>query len=169
MIILRMLGLFYLFMSIAIAAININTASESELTGLPGIGPSKAAAIIAYRDANGPFSSVDSLSNVKGIGAKTVDGLRSSATTGDGDDIPPAAAASPTPSTGAGNIDINTATSGQLQKFNGVGPATAQKIVDYRTANGAFSSCEDLIKVNGIGNATLQKIKPDCKVVPLEQ
>ena len=61
-------------------------------------------------------------------------------------------------------VNINTADSTALQAFNGVGPSTAQKIVDYRTANGNFASCLDLKNIKGIGPATLEKIKPDCTV-----
>ena len=51
--------------------ININTARESELTKLPGIGNSKAAAIIKYREENGSFSSKEDIKNVSGIGDST--------------------------------------------------------------------------------------------------
>lgn len=50
--------------------ININTASESELVSLDGIGPSKAKNIIAYRETHGGFSSIEEIMNVKGIGEK---------------------------------------------------------------------------------------------------
>jgi competence protein ComEA len=57
--------------------VNINTADADTLAGsLRGIGRSKAEAIVAYRDENGPFKSVDDLVNVKGIGAKTLEQLR---------------------------------------------------------------------------------------------
>lgn len=49
--------------------VNLNTASESELDTLPGVGPATAAAIIAWRTENGPFASVDQLVNVPGIGS----------------------------------------------------------------------------------------------------
>ena len=61
-------------------------------------------------------------------------------------------------------ININTASSDELTKFNGVGPATAAKIIDYREANGPFESCEQLDVIKGIGSATLAKILPDCTV-----
>ena len=61
-------------------------------------------------------------------------------------------------------VNVNTADASALTQFNGVGPSTAQKIIDYRTTNGAFTSCSDLVKVKGIGPATLEKIKPDCTV-----
>ncbi|KPN72773.1 helix-hairpin-helix domain-containing protein, partial [Neisseria sp. 74A18] len=57
-----------LLSALSLAAVNINTATEEELKALPGIGPSKAAAIVAYRQHNGQFKSVDDLKNVKGIG-----------------------------------------------------------------------------------------------------
>ena len=56
--------------------ISINQATESELQTLPGIGPSKASAIIKYRDEFGKFNSIDELTNVSGIGNKTLENLR---------------------------------------------------------------------------------------------
>jgi competence protein ComEA len=53
--------------------ININRATEGELTLLHGIGSNKAQAIILYREMFGSFRTVDELTKVKGIGAKTVD------------------------------------------------------------------------------------------------
>jgi len=60
--------------SMSAFSVNINTASAVEIaTSLKGIGENKAAAIIAYREANGPFKSLKGLTKVKGIGAATVD------------------------------------------------------------------------------------------------
>lgn len=55
--------------------ININTANESELTTISGIGPAKAQSIIQYREENGPFQSTDELMNISGIGQKTFEKL----------------------------------------------------------------------------------------------
>ncbi|WP_162356416.1 helix-hairpin-helix domain-containing protein [Metabacillus mangrovi] len=57
------------------AAVNLNTAGLDELQTLPGIGPSKAEAILAYREENGGFSSPDELKEVSGIGDKTYEKL----------------------------------------------------------------------------------------------
>lgn len=58
--------------------VNLNTADEMALSTLPGIGPSKAQAIVAYRDENGSFKSIDELKNVSGIGEKTFEKLKDS-------------------------------------------------------------------------------------------
>jgi|SRR3989344_2390686 len=69
---LALLAVFFLFPIGAYAAlININTALPAALETLPGIGPTKAAAIIAYREANGPFATIENIENVSGIGPAT--------------------------------------------------------------------------------------------------
>lgn len=56
--------------------ININKASLTELQSLPGIGEVKAQSIIDYRESSGGFKSIEDLTNITGIGAKTLDKLR---------------------------------------------------------------------------------------------
>lgn len=56
--------------------VNLNAADATALETLPGVGPAIAAGIIAWRDENGPFRSVDELLAVSGIGEKTLDGFR---------------------------------------------------------------------------------------------
>jgi len=53
--------------------ININTASVDELTQLQKVGPKTAENIVVYRDANGPFKTLDDLKNVKGVGDKILE------------------------------------------------------------------------------------------------
>ena len=60
----------------ALAAVNINTATQEQLETLNGIGPSKAMAIIEYRKKNGNFKTVDDLNNVPGFGDKTLAKLK---------------------------------------------------------------------------------------------
>ena len=63
-----------------------------------------------------------------------------------------------------GKININTADSGTLQKIPGVGPVTAEKIIDYRTSRGKFSSIEEIKNVSGIGEKTFEKMKDKITV-----
>ncbi|MGY2462933.1 ComEA family DNA-binding protein [Vreelandella sulfidaeris] len=59
-----------------VAPINVNTADAELLAELPGIGPSRADAIIEERETNGAFESADDLARVSGIGPATVDRMR---------------------------------------------------------------------------------------------
>ncbi|RYL90379.1 helix-hairpin-helix domain-containing protein [Sporolactobacillus sp. THM19-2] len=60
--------------------VNVNTADEQTLQNLPGIGPSKAKAIIQYRQEKGPFKSLEELTEVSGIGEKSLEQIKPSAT-----------------------------------------------------------------------------------------
>lgn len=60
----------------------------------------------------------------------------------------------------AGLVNLNTATKEELQTLPGVGPAVAQRIVEYRTKFGPFKSVDELLEIKGIGPKKLEKIKP---------
>ena len=64
------------------ARININTATAEELEALPGVGEVIATRIVAYREQNGPFRSVDDLIHVEGIADRAIDDMRELVTTG---------------------------------------------------------------------------------------
>jgi competence protein ComEA len=75
---------------------------------------------------------------------------------------PPAGSESPSRSGGtlpAAKININTAAADELDTLPGIGAEMAQRIMDYRAANGPFKSIEDIQRVTGIGDATYQKLK----------
>ncbi|MDZ5670361.1 MULTISPECIES: helix-hairpin-helix domain-containing protein [Bacillus] len=58
--------------------VNINTATVEELQGISGVGPSKAEAIIAYREENGRFQTIEDITKVSGIGEKSFEKIKSS-------------------------------------------------------------------------------------------
>lgn len=152
----------------ALADVNINTASESELESLPGIGPSKAAAIVKFRVDNGPFASVEQLDAVPGIGDATMATLRPLVTVGDADaaldEAPSGRAAATTASADdrAPRININTASPAELEELPGIGASKAAAIYAYREKNGRFESCDALDAVEGIGPATVSTLRPRC-------
>ena len=63
-----------------------------------------------------------------------------------------------------GPVDLNTATLEQLDALPGVGPATAQAIVDYRREHGRFRSVQDLLEIRGIGDAKLAQLRAKVRV-----
>ena len=73
----------------------------------------------------------------------------------------PAAGTSTTPSA---PLSLNSATAEQLDTLDGVGPATAQKILEYRTAHGGFSSVDDLAQIPGIGPKKLESLRAQVTV-----
>ena len=65
----------------------------------------------------------------------------------------------PVPVATSGKINLNTATAADLESLSNIGPALAQRIIEYRAENGSFSSPEDIKKVRGIGDTTYERIK----------
>lgn len=65
-------------------------------------------------------------------------------------------------------VNLNTATQAELEALQGIGPAKAKAIVEYREKNGSFASVDDLEKVAGIGSATIKQLRDEI-VVEVEQ
>src|SRR4051812_28334545 len=62
--------------SVPAGPVDVNTATVDQLDVLPGVGPTTAAAIVAYRDQHGPFQTIDQLGEVRGIGPSKLDAIR---------------------------------------------------------------------------------------------
>lgn len=84
----------------------------------------------------------------------------------------PVAAAPPTDApqdktmTTVAPLDLNTATAADLQKLPGVGPAMAERILEYRQKNGGFKKIEELMNIRGIGEKNFLKLKALITVAP---
>ncbi len=83
-----------------------------------------------------------------------------------GDDAPVLAAAAGDTSSATRLIDVNTAGSAELQTLPGIGPVTAQAIIDHRAQIGRFTRIEELEDVKGIGPSTIERLRDLVTVGP---
>ncbi len=159
-----------IFVVSALAAVDVNTADAAALESLPGIGPGKASAILAYRGEHGLFTSLSDLDNVEGIGPSTLVNLKdlvsfgTKSTPARSDSALAPVPASPPVATTSGScaVNINTGDAASIEGLPGIGPGKASAIVQYRTDHGPFASCDALDDVSGIGPSTLAALRPCC-------
>jgi competence protein ComEA len=80
--------------------------------------------------------------------------------------MPTASAAHATKEPPSKPLNLNVATADQLAQLPGIGPKTAQAIVDFRKASGPFRRVDDLLAIRGISRRKLEAIRPYLKIVP---
>lgn len=162
--------------------IDLNSASAQELEALPGVGPVLAGAIVEHREHRGLFQSVEQLREVSGIGPRRYEQLAPLVVAGATNpnaplhrlnlpDAPPVFPSSTPPSpfdkfgeSRTRPIDLNKASTEQLESLPGIGEVLARRIVEYRTLRGGFRSPEELKNVNGIGDKKYAQIRPLIEV-----
>jgi competence protein ComEA len=132
-----------------------NTASLEELRRLPGIGPSRATAIVAERASGGPFTDLDDLTRVPGIGPTGLTKLAPHMALGRRRNASVAALSAED----AAPVDVNRAQIKELEQITGIGPVLASRILETRRRVGRFQGPEDLLLVPGIGPAILARIR----------
>ena len=149
------------------------TAPADELQRLPRVGPALAERIVAWRTARGPFRTLADLDSVPGVGPALLAGIaphltlapappRSTLLASRPERAPPGTAK---PTTGA-PVNINTATTAELDALPGIGPALAARVVAWRAEKGRFRSMDDLEAVPGIGPALVGRLRGRAVATP---
>lgn len=150
----------------AAASMKIHVVGAVTRPGLYEAGPgSRVADVVALAGGSTPDADLSKIN----LAAKLADGQQVT--------VPQknSAAGGTAPGTGGGGagpagdaaagaspgnpVNLNSANAAQLDSLDGIGPKTAQKIIDYREAHGGFRSIEELLEVPGIGQAKLDQIK----------
>ena len=160
--------------------IDADKAGPLELARLPRVGPALARAIVAHREAHGPFGGLQGLDRVSGVGPGLLAAIGPHLTfsgtprlvepaAGQGSRLPAQIAAAegdggcagstPHPACATSRLNLNLASVAALDSLPGIGPTRAASIVQYRASHGPFRSVEDLGQVSGIGPAALARIR----------
>jgi competence protein ComEA len=158
--------------------VDLNQADRAELLQLPGVGPSRADEILAYRKKHGRFRTIADLQNVSGIGPATLERLWPWVCVGSEvadeeseppREIPKRARPPRKPPAPAVNkkaallkgkrINVNTASAAELQQLPRIGEKLARRIIAERR-KGRFKSVEDLQRIRGIKGKTLEMLRP---------
>jgi competence protein ComEA len=143
--------------------VDVNRAGPELLDTLPGIGPTRAEAIVRSRQTEGPFRRPEDLLRIPGIGAKTLQNLLPYITVEAPPEAEPLAVphvSTPVPSPPPAlprPINVNSASIEELTELDGVGTALAARIVEDRARRGPFRNAEDLTRVSGIGPRIIER------------
>lgn len=145
--------------------IDVNRASARELARLPRVGLALAGRIVADRDSNGPFGSLEDLDRVSGVGpgllrvvgphlsfsgeARVASGL-----------LPPLPSLpAPPPLPAPPRINLNTASAPEIERLPLIGPSRAIAIVAWRERHGSFKTLDDLVLVPGVSRRMADAIR----------
>lgn len=143
---------------------DINSATEKDLTQVPGIGPKTAQRILEYRAELGSFRSMKQLTDVPRIGKKTLDKMICVFFVPEEGPLP---CAGPTGSPAVGSaarVNLNTDPVQTLMTLPGVGKKRAAMIVASRKEDGWFRTIQDLTRIKGIGAKTVSKLADHLEV-----
>ncbi|MBW3622483.1 MAG: helix-hairpin-helix domain-containing protein [Armatimonadetes bacterium] len=138
----------------------VHVAGAVKKPGVYALAPGKRV-IDAVNKAGGAARSAD-LDSLN-LAARIGDGQQifiPAKGSGTGPSSPSRRSAAKSVKTASGMVNVNTATLEELDRLPGVGPSTAQKIMEYRDSHGPFTSPEGLLEVKGIGPKKLEKMRP---------
>ena len=141
--------------------VDANTATKETLAGIPGIGPTRAAAIVEARN-KARFRSFSELDGVRGIGEGTLAQVAPFLAVPTDPSVPTSKSTTPPPIT---RIDLNRATAAELEDLPGIGPAIAARILEERSRK-PFRTVADLVRVKGIGPKNLERLRERVTVSP---
>ncbi len=137
--------------------IDVDRASVEELARLPRIGPGLANRIVSYRDAQGPFGSLEALDRVPGVGPVLLEAVaRHVVFSGR-----PRHRRGPVT---VSLLSLNRASVEELTSLPGIGATRAEAIVAYRRRTGPFRRIDDLANVPGIGSKTVDRLRERVKI-----
>jgi competence ComEA-like helix-hairpin-helix protein len=131
--------------------IDVDQAPAGELARLPKVGPRLAKVIVADRQEHGPFSALEGLDRVPGIGPGLLKTI-----------APHVAFSRPAaqqPQAEVGQLNLNTATLAELDALPGIGRMKAQAIIRYREEHGHFTDTQGLAAVPGMTRALLVRLQ----------
>jgi len=149
--------------------IDLDRAGVAEVARLPRVGLTLARTIVAYREAHGPFGSLDGLDRVPGIGPGLLAAIgghvsfSSPSQRGSPSPSLPGLAQANPPVSGLdapeAGVHLNHATAAELERLPFVGPYMARQIVAFRERHGPFAAVDSLVRVPGVGPATLARVR----------
>ena len=148
--------------------VDIRSANTDELMSLPGIGAKRAADVIAYR-LNNPFTSVNQITLVKGIGAASYRKMLPFLIRfGNEEPLTEKTGKTKTKTEAkteySGKVNLNSASMDQLCSLSGIGEVKATAIIAYREEKGGFKTPEEILEIKGIGPKTFAKIKDRLEI-----